>query len=64
MLQTMSFVDAYSRYNQIQMDHMDAPNTTFMSNHGHYYYNIMPFRLKNAGAAYQWLMDVVFSKWI
>lgn len=50
---TLSFIDAYSRYNQILMDHFDAPKTDFMSNHGYYDYNIMPFDLKNDEATYQ-----------
>lgn len=53
-------MDAYSGYNQIQVDHMDAPITSFMSNHEKYYYNVMPFCLKNASATYQWLMDATF----
>lgn len=36
---TLSFTDAYSGYNQIKMDHIDAPKTTFMSNHRNYYHN-------------------------
>lgn len=40
-------MDAYSGYNQIKMDHMNVPYTTFMFNHENYYYNSMPFRLKN-----------------
>lgn len=45
------------------MDLIDTPKATFMSNHdNYYYYNIMPFGLKNVGTAYQRLMDTVFSK--
>lgn len=32
-----------------------------MSNHDNYYYNIMPFGLKNVDATYQRLIDVVFA---
>lgn len=32
-----------------------------MSNHGNYYYNVVPFGLKNANAIYKQLMDAVFS---
>lgn len=39
---------------QILIDPLDAPKITFMSNNGnYYYYNAMPFVLKNAGATYQ-----------
>lgn len=43
------------------MDPMDAPNTTFMSNHGNYYYNAMPFKLKNVETTYQRLKDTMIS---
>lgn len=60
----MSLIDAYSGYNQIKMDPVDAPKKDFMSNHGNHYYNVMPFGLNNVGATYQLLMDAVFSKQI
>lgn len=44
------------------MDPIDAPRTVFMSNHDNYYYNIVPFRLKNVDATYERLMDPMFSK--
>lgn len=56
-------MDAYSGYNQIKMDLVDVPKTTFIFNHGKYYYSVMLFGLKNVGN-YQRLMDVVFSKHI
>ncbi|GAU40547.1 hypothetical protein TSUD_367500 [Trifolium subterraneum] len=61
---TLSFMDVYSGYNQIKMHPMDAQHTTFMSNTCNYFYNVMPFGLKNAGATYQRLMDRVFVKQI
>ncbi|GAU21317.1 hypothetical protein TSUD_372110 [Trifolium subterraneum] len=61
---TLSFMDAYFGYNQIKMHPMDAQHTTFMSNTCNYFYNVMPFGLKNAGATYQWLMDRVFVEQI
>ncbi|WJX58397.1 hypothetical protein P8452_43858 [Trifolium repens] len=60
----LSFMDAYSGYNQIEMNPADAPHTAFMSNTCNYFYNVMPFGLKNAGATYQRLMDRVFSEQI
>ncbi|KAK2397192.1 hypothetical protein QL285_058795 [Trifolium repens] len=61
---TLSFMDAYSGYNQIKMNPTDAPHTAFMTNTCNYFYNVMPFGLKNAGATYQRLMDRVFSEQI
>lgn len=41
-------MDVYSNYTQIKIDHVDAPNTTIIYNHGDYYYHVNPFELKNA----------------
>lgn len=43
------------------MDFSDSPKITFLSNHANYYYNDMPLGLKNVGATYLWLMDIVLS---
>ncbi|GAU50523.1 hypothetical protein TSUD_177730 [Trifolium subterraneum] len=56
----LSFMDAYSGYNQIKMAEIDKKKTTFMTETGNYYYNVMPFGLKNAGATYQRMMNNVF----
>ncbi|MCI80190.1 hypothetical protein A2U01_0101461, partial [Trifolium medium] len=37
----------------------DMEKTAFMIESGNYYYNIMPFGLKNVGAAYQRMMNKV-----
>jgi len=47
-----SFLDAYSRYNHIQMYLPEQDKTTFMKNEENYYYKVMLFGLKNAGPAY------------
>ena len=57
----MSFLDAYSGYNHIQMYKSDIPKTTFTTEMANYSYKVMPFGLKNAGATYQRLMDKVFK---
>lgn len=57
----LNFMDAYSSYNQISMDPMDSPKTTFMTNISNYYYEVMIFVLKNVRATYQRLMDMVFA---
>ena len=48
----LSFLDAFSRYHQIPMYPPDAEKTSFITPHGLFYYNVMPFGLKNAGATY------------
>ncbi|CAJ2653881.1 unnamed protein product [Trifolium pratense] len=57
----LSFMDAYSGYNQIPMAVADREKTAFMTESGNYYYNVMPFGLKNAGATYQRMMNKVFQ---
>lgn len=56
----LSFLDAYSGYNQIRMDPLDEDKTAFITDTSNYCYRVMPFGLKNAGATYQRLMDKVF----
>ena len=46
----LSFMDAFSCYNQISMDPSDQEKTSFVIVRGTYCYRVMPFRLKNAGA--------------
>ncbi|KAI0494737.1 hypothetical protein KFK09_024880 [Dendrobium nobile] len=59
--QILSFMDAYSGYNQIRMDPVDEEATAFQTDKGLYCYKVMPFGLKNAGATYQRLMNKVFK---
>jgi len=49
----MNFLDAYSGYNQILMDEIDKPKTTFMINKANFSYEVMLFGLKNGGSTYQ-----------
>ena len=60
----LSFVDAFSGYNQISMDPDNQENTSFITGQGTYYYRVMPFGLKNAGAAYQRMVNRMFQKQI
>ena len=57
----LSFLDAYSSYNQIPMAASDMNKTAFIIDNANYFYKVMTFGLKNAGATYQRLMDKVFS---
>ncbi|XP_070040705.1 uncharacterized protein [Nicotiana tomentosiformis] len=51
-----SFLDAYTGYNQINMDPLDEVKTSFITYSGTYCYKVMPFALKNVGATYQRLV--------
>ena len=60
----LSFMDAFSSYNQIIMDPSDQENTSFVIGQGTYCYRVMPFGLKNAGATYERLVNRMFHKQI
>ena len=49
----MSFMDGFSRNNQIKMAPKDMTRTTFTMGWWIYCYIVMPFGLKNARATYQ-----------
>ncbi|KAM1489374.1 hypothetical protein ACFXTO_032646 [Malus domestica] len=60
----LSFIDAYSGYNQILMNPPDQEHTTFITDKGLYCYKVMPFGLKNAGVTYQRLVNSMFTEQI
>ena len=49
----LSFIDAFSSYNQILMNLNDYEKSTFIIQRGIFSYKVMPFELKNEGATYQ-----------
>ena len=51
----MSFLDAYSGYNQIKMDLAHKDKNYFYHWIKNYCYKVVSFKLKNVGAIYQWL---------
>jgi ribonuclease HI len=57
----LSFMDAFSGYNQILMHPEDRAKTAFITDRGLYCYKVMPFGLKNAGATYQRLVNKMFQ---
>ena len=46
------------------MDPSDQEKASFVTGQGTYYYRVMPFGLKNAGATYQRLVNKMFQKQI
>ena len=57
----LSFIDAFSGYNQIKMNEEDQERTSFVTSQGLFCYKVMPFGLKNTGATYQRLMNKMFA---
>jgi len=57
----LSFMDAFSGYNQILMCSDDQEKTAFITDRGTYCYKVMPFGLKNAAATYQRLVNRMFA---
>ena len=57
----LSFLDAFSGCHQIPMHPSDIEKTSFITPHGLFYYNVMPFGLKNAGATYKRLVTKMFK---
>ncbi|KAJ0951779.1 putative nucleotidyltransferase, Ribonuclease H [Helianthus annuus] len=57
----LTFMDASSGFQQIQMEPSDQEDTTFMTPTGLYCYIAMPFGLRNAGATYQRLVNMMFK---
>ena len=56
----LSFMDAFSRYNQIKTDEEDQEKTSFITSQGLFCYKVMSFGLKNAEASYQRLVNHTF----
>ena len=54
-------MDTYSRYNQIPMFMLDEEHTSFITEHGLYFYKAMSFGLKNVGTTYQRLVNEMFK---
>ena len=50
--QLLSFMDAFSGYNQIKIDEVDQEKTLFVTSQGLFCYKVMSFGLKNAGTIY------------
>ena len=59
--QLLSFMDAFFGYNQIKLEEADQKKTSFVISQGLFYYKVMSFGLKKAGATYQRLMNNMFA---
>ena len=57
----LSFMDAFSGYNQIKMNLGDIPKAAFITHRAVYAYKMMPFGLINARATYKRMMNAVFE---
>jgi len=55
-----SFMDGFSRYNQIKMANENKKKTTFVTLWGTFCYKVMSFELKNIWATYQKAMITLF----
>ena len=53
----LSFMDAFSSYNQISMDLDDQEKTSFITGQGTYCYRVMLFGLKNSRVTYRRLVN-------
>ncbi|CAL2247755.1 unnamed protein product [Prunus armeniaca] len=62
--QQLSFMDAYSSYNQIPMHADDKAKTSFIIEIGTYYYKVLPFGPKNVGATYQRHLNKIIKEQI
>ena len=60
----ISFMNAYSGYNQIRMHELDQEKTSFITDRGLYCYKVMPFGLKNVRVTYQRLLNSMFVQQI
>jgi hypothetical protein len=57
-------INLRSDYHQVQMYLDDIKKTTFRTHQGHFEFTIMPFRLANASATFQSLMNDIFKAFI
>lgn len=58
----MSFLNAFQGYYQIALAPKDQEKTSFIFPEGNYYYTVMLFELKNAGATYQRMVTRMFRE--
>ena len=59
-----SILDATSGYWQIPLQEEDQQKTGFITREGLFQFKVLPFRLKNAPAYFQRIMNTIFSRLI
>ena len=59
-----SFLDGFSRYNQISIDPKDQHKMAFASKQDTFSYKVMPFGLTNAPTTFQRLMSHAFKEYL
>ena len=59
--QLLSIMDAFSGYNQINLNKANQKKTLFVTSQGLFYYKVMPIDLENAGTTYQRLKNKMFT---
>ena len=57
----LSFLNVFSSYHQISIFGPDQEKMAYITPHGLYCFNVMPFGLKNASVTYQRLMKKIFK---
>lgn len=60
----LPLMDEFSGYNQIRIALEDQPKKNFTCTWGTFYWNIIPFGLKNVGATYQRAMNTIFHDYM
>ena len=59
--QLLSIMDAFSGYNQINLNKANQKKTLFVTSQGLFCYKVMPIDLENAGTTYQRLKNKMFT---
>ena len=58
----LTFIDAFSRYNQVKLAKEIPEKTAFITSQGLYCYKVMSFKLKHVGTTGQKLVNKMFNK--